>query len=43
MPFDLYPPQSSDGRRHLISITDLDRDGIERILETAACSRRAGA
>ncbi len=35
MPFDLYPPHNSDGRRHLLSVTDLDRTAIERILETA--------
>ncbi len=35
MPFDLYPPQSSDTRRHLLSVTDLDRAAIERILDTA--------
>jgi len=32
---ELCPPGSPTGRRHLISISDLDRAGIERILETA--------
>jgi aspartate carbamoyltransferase catalytic subunit len=32
---ELCPPGSPTGRRHLISISDLDRGGIERILQTA--------
>ncbi len=35
MPTDLYPPRMSDGRRHLLAVTDLDRAAVERILETA--------
>jgi aspartate carbamoyltransferase catalytic subunit len=31
-----YPPREPGARRHLISIDDLDRDGIERILDVAA-------
>src|SRR5919106_3343619 len=29
------PPRSGSARRHLISISDLDRDDVERLLETA--------
>ena len=32
---DAIPPKSSAERRHLISITDLRRADIERILQTA--------
>jgi aspartate carbamoyltransferase catalytic subunit len=31
-----YPPREAGARRHLISIDDLDRTGIERILDVAA-------
>ena len=31
-----YPPRDARDRRHLISIDDLDRPGIERVLEIAA-------
>jgi aspartate carbamoyltransferase catalytic subunit len=34
VPGDLLPPQSS-GRRHLLSIADLTRDDVERLLATA--------
>jgi aspartate carbamoyltransferase catalytic subunit len=34
------PPRNGSPRRHLISISDLDRDDVERLLETA---RRFGA
>ena len=33
---ELYPPKRPQPRRHLISVADLDRDDIERILQTAA-------
>ena len=32
---DLYPPTGLPRRRHLLSISDLDRADVERILETA--------
>ena len=32
---ELYPPQTPQPRRHLISVADLDRDDVERILATA--------
>ncbi|HKV68212.1 MAG TPA: aspartate carbamoyltransferase catalytic subunit [Gaiellales bacterium] len=32
---ELYPPKPPQQRRHLISVADLDRDDIERILQTA--------
>jgi aspartate carbamoyltransferase catalytic subunit len=35
MPTDLYPPRTSDARKHLLAVTDLDRPSVERILETA--------
>ena len=32
---ELYPPKPPHARRHLISVADLDRDDVERILQTA--------
>jgi len=32
---DLYPPTGLPSRRHLLSISDLDRADVERLLETA--------
>jgi len=32
---ELYPPKPPQQRRHLISVADLDRDDVERILQTA--------
>jgi len=32
---ELYPPKPPQQRRHLISVSDLDRDDVERILQTA--------
>jgi aspartate carbamoyltransferase catalytic subunit len=32
---ELYPPKRPQPRRHLISVADLDRDDVERILATA--------
>jgi aspartate carbamoyltransferase catalytic subunit len=32
---ELYPPKPPHDRRHLISVADLDRDDVERILQTA--------
>jgi aspartate carbamoyltransferase catalytic subunit len=32
---ELYPPKRPLSRRHLISVADLDRDDVERILQTA--------
>ena len=32
---ELYPPQNPQPRRHLISVSDLGRDDVERILATA--------
>jgi aspartate carbamoyltransferase catalytic subunit len=32
---ELYPPKPPPQRRHLISVADLDRDDVERILQTA--------
>jgi aspartate carbamoyltransferase catalytic subunit len=32
---ELYPPKRPQPRRHLISVADLDRDDVERILQTA--------
>ncbi|HEY3765202.1 MAG TPA: aspartate carbamoyltransferase catalytic subunit [Gaiellales bacterium] len=32
---ELYPPQHPQSRRHLISVADLDRTDVERILATA--------
>ena len=32
---ELYPPNPPQQRRHLISVADLDRDDVERILATA--------
>jgi aspartate carbamoyltransferase catalytic subunit len=32
---ELYPPKPPPDRRHLISVADLDRDDVERILQTA--------
>ena len=32
---ELYPPKPPHERRHLISVADLDRDDVERILQTA--------
>ena len=32
---ELYPPHTPPPRRHLISVADLSRDDVERILATA--------
>ena len=36
VPDDLRPPPPEPPRRHLLSIPDLDRDDVERLLATAA-------
>ncbi|HZW75078.1 MAG TPA: hypothetical protein VFF43_16145, partial [Caldimonas sp.] len=40
VPGDLLPPQTT-GRRHLLSVADLSRDDVERLLATARSFSRS--